>query len=464
MKTRFSRYLFSDGERARPGRCERRPRRSHVCLQSTWSGRPHAFCSARGAPNGSRRRLPSPSLNRYLSRFASGKLWLLRLATVLWLCANHAALGTIADPRPFEFVQPDGSTIVLYLRGDEFFHWNEDTNGFTVVLQNGRYVYARTNLQNQVVPTTFEVGKMDPRAAGLTPRALPPRELRPPNLNQGLRPYRPWAVPKGVPGKRIAANGVVKNLVILCKFSDHTLGVQTRAPSDYNILFNQTGGDPVLAPTGSVRDAYKENSYAIVDIQSTVIGWVNLPQTMAYYAGTNNGLGQDYPNNAKKMIQDALAAADPVVDFGQFDTDNDGYVDAIDIIHSGYGAEQGGAPANSIWSHKSNLPSDWTSADTNALGQLVKVSLYHTEPAFFGINGTNITRIGVICHETGHFFGLPDLYDTDSSSDGIGSWGLMGNSWGFDGSQTNPPHFCAWSKIFLGWTAPYNRLTPALTI
>ena len=27
--------------------------------------RPHAFCSARGAPNGSRRRLPSPSLNGY---------------------------------------------------------------------------------------------------------------------------------------------------------------------------------------------------------------------------------------------------------------------------------------------------------------------------------------------------------------------------------------------------------------
>ena len=378
------------------------------------------------------------------------------LAIMLWLSMNQLVHGIIADPQPFEHVQPDGSRINLYLRGDEFFHWHEDTNGFTVVLQNGRYVYARLNAQNQLVPTPWQAGGVDPLTVGLAPRALPPRELRPQNLNRESAPYRPWAAAKGLPGKKVAANGTVRNLVILCKFSDHTLGVQTRAPGDYNVLFNQIGGDPVLAPTGSVRDAYKENSYGIVDLQSTVLAWVTLPQPMAYYAGTNNGLGGDYPNNAKKMIQDALALADGLVDFGQFDTDNDGYVDAIDIIHSGYGAEQGGAPANSIWSHKSNLPSDWVSADNNGNGVKVKVNLYHTEPALFGTSGTNITRIGVVCHETGHFFGLPDLYDTDSSSDGIGSWCMMANSWGFSGDQLNPPHYSAWCKIFLGWTSAYE--------
>jgi hypothetical protein len=142
------------------------------------------------------------------------------------------------------------------------------------------------------------------------------------------------------------------------------------------------------------------------------------------------------------------------VDFAQFDTDNDGYVDAIDFIHSGYGAETNGAPPNSIWSLKWNLPNDWVSAENNANGVSVKVNNFHTEPALWGTTGTAITRIGVICHETGHFFGLPDLYDTDYSSDGIGSWCLMANSWGFDNGQTHPPHLSAWCKAFLGWVTP----------
>ena len=39
--------------------------------------------------------------------------------------------------------------------------------------------------------------------------------------------------------------------------------------------------------------------------------------------------------------------------------------------------------------------------------------------------------IGVFVHEMGHgFWNLPDLYDTDGSSEGIGSWSLMaGGSW-----------------------------------
>lgn len=385
-------------------------------------------------------------------------------AALVWLLSTAIAGAVIADPRPFDFTQPDGTKITLRLHGDEFFHWQEDAEGFTVIREGNLFVYATLDRENRLQPTIWNVGQIDPRTVGLVPRLLPPRELRPANTHNNLELHRPWLSARPRTGAKIAALGTVRNLVILCKFSDHVFDQHTLPAWNYDVLFNTPGGDPVLAPTGSVRDAYLENSYNLVTLQSTVLAWVTLPQTQAYYAGTNSGLGGDYPNSAKKMVEDALALADPLVDFAQFDNDNDGKIDAITIIHSGHGAEVNGSPTNSIWSHQGSLANDWSSADNNSGGVKVKVREYHTEPALRDASETNITRIGVICHELGHFFGLPDLYDTDYTSRGLGSWCMMANSWGFTLDGLQPPHFSAWCKAVLGWTTPFESLDPATFI
>ncbi|MEP0843174.1 MAG: M6 family metalloprotease domain-containing protein, partial [Phycisphaerae bacterium] len=223
--------------------------------------------------------------------------------------------------------------------------------------------------------------------------------------------------------------------------ADHT-SAMTRPKSDYEILFNTVGGHPQLAPTGSVKDLFAENSYGKLNLQSTVVGWVQLSKGEKYYSGGTGDL------RAQEMVLEALALADPLVNFNDFDTNNDGWIDAVDIIHSGYGAEADGN-RDRIWSHKWEMNPVFTSAEG------VRVSLYHTEPALWGSSGTEIVHFGVIAHETGHYFGLPDLYDTDATaSAGAGSWCMMANAWGFGGQQLDPPHFSAWSKAFLGWVTP----------
>ena len=69
----------------------------------------------------------------------------------------------------------------------------------------------------------------------------------------------------------------------------------------------------------------------------------------------------------------------------------------------------------------------YTTNDTNALGIQVKVDDYIIQPALSGSTGNKMIEIGIFCHEFGHVLGLPDLYDTDDSSPGIGEWGLMGS-------------------------------------
>jgi hypothetical protein len=67
-----------------------------------------------------------------------------------------------------------------------------------------------------------------------------------------------------------------------------------------------------------------------------------------------------------------------------------------------------------------------------------------------------LVHIGVFAHELGHILGLPDLYDTDNSSYGLGYWSIMAHgSWNNDGKT--PAHFDAWCKKTLGW-ANVNQL------
>jgi hypothetical protein len=70
--------------------------------------------------------------------------------------------------------------------------------------------------------------------------------------------------------------------------------------------------------------------------------------------------------------------------------------------------------------------------------------------------GGHQATIGILTHELSHDIGLPDLYDTDGSSEGVGNWSVMGaGSWGRLSYYGDcPVHPDAWSKIQQGWVTP----------
>ncbi|MDP8238415.1 MAG: M6 family metalloprotease domain-containing protein [Candidatus Hatepunaea meridiana] len=203
--------------------------------------------------------------------------------------------------------------------------------------------------------------------------------------------------------------------------------------------------------TGSMRDYYLEVSGGVFETIGMATCWYRAPEPLSYYCNYDGEEGTDddhglgaYPHNVQKLVEDVLELADDDVDFSEYDNDENGVIDGLFIVHAGPGAETQGRNPNYIWSHK------WQIARQER--DDVAISTYSMEPQ----DGA----IGVFSHEYGHVLGLPDLYDTDYTSQGIGDWGIMsGGSWGHrpgDPPGTCPVHMCAWSKLQLDWADLHN--------
>jgi immune inhibitor A len=230
-------------------------------------------------------------------------------------------------------------------------------------------------------------------------------------------------------------------LCVLVDFSDKP-ATTNAAFFDTLMFFNRTG---------TVRNYFREVSYDAFDLVTvnlpSAIGWKRAPQTYAYYCGDYNGCGT-YPQNSQKLVEDIITLIDPIVDFSQYDNNGDGWIEGLVIVHTGSGAELTGS-SNDIWSHQ------WGITPVRKDGKWI--STYSIQPEYWYSPTPGDMTCGVFAHELGHaLFGLPDLYDTDYTSRGVGQWSLMAaGSW--NGSLgSSPAHLDAWSRIQCGFATATN--------
>lgn len=223
-------------------------------------------------------------------------------------------------------------------------------------------------------------------------------------------------------------------IALLVDFSDNK---GTRPAAEFQkMLFDP--GNP-----NSMTNIYREMSYGNLEVTGEVVGYVRAPKPYSFYTAGESGTASNYPQNTPGLLVDALTEFCKGDDLKRFDTDGDGFVDGIFLIHAGGGAEASQDPVkrkDMIWSHKWTLPQAFENKG-------VKVFAYSTEPE----DG----KVGVFSHEFGHVLGLPDLYDTSYRSEGVGNWCLMGGgSWGGGGSK--PTRMSCWCLSKLGWIKPVN--------
>ena len=245
--------------------------------------------------------------------------------------------------------------------------------------------------------------------------------------------------------------GTKRGLVILVEFPDVPFNF---SKTDIDPLFNEKNHKDDVN-SGSVHDYFYECSYGQFNFTFDVVGPVMMPQPLAYY-GKNNTFGNDI--RPATMAGEAIRSVAAGLDFHPYDWDDDGEVEQVFIIHSGYDEAQTRVNEQ-IWSHAWALSEAQQDNDGNGPVMVdgLIIDKYATTAELQGKSGHTLFGIGTACHEFSHCFGLPDTYNTVSQSQFcMDLWDIMdfGEYGGANLNGGTPTAYTAYERMFCGWLKP----------
>lgn len=343
-----------------------------------------------------------------------------KLLVIIWLMTLTVLAGAgPAIPRPVKIVQPDGSTIVVRIHGDEYFSWYTSEDGRTV----------------------YEMGE---------DKWLRPSSMHSVKQKLALRP-RAHIGSWGNNGNGLGNRHIP---VFLVEFSDFFF--QEGAATYFNRALNEQGFSD-NGQYGSVNDYYVDASYGLFTPEFDVYGPIRLERS--YYEKVDGDSIRNFLKAAMALTE-AMIELDPSVDFSGYDYDNDGYIDSACLICPGMDQSWGGGP-DAIWGHQGGLqnnhqlPNDILNRTYD--GKKVNTYFYSSEIHW---DGVSFCTIGEFCHEFGHSIGLPDLYDVDSEQNGNARnphyWDIMANG----PYKQCPPSMSALERYLLGYIKELEPIDP----
>lgn len=367
-----------------------------------------------------------------------------------------SVLGAPARKGQTMLTQPDGTTFLSTLVGDEFARIRQTSEGHAIIQgSDGWWYYAEYDQDGLRYSSGHKVGSHTPEDVlnrskvipykAITERAALRRSETARFADEELIKFRNLTMP---PTKSEPA--VKHGLVILAEFKDVRFK-HTR--DDFRKLLTEEGYD-LNGATGSAIEYFNDQFGGKVRFSFDVSPVVTLPFNRIYYGGN----GSDGTDKAPaEMVRDACRLADEKIDFSIYDDDKDGRVDNVFIFYAG-SDEAEGAPEECLWSHSWYVYSgagitvelDGVMIDSYACTS--EISRRYTSNGKFN---EYLTSIGTFCHEYSHTFGLPDFYDTDYETEGGWAAGLWGCTSLMDSGNTNnngntPPNFNAIERELLG--------------
>ena len=385
----------------------------------------------------------------------------LSLIVCLMLC-SLTTWAAKAESIPVQVRQADGSVITVILRGDEHINWYTTLDGVLLVqgADNNYYIgkveksgnlIATQQLAHEALTRSQAecnlIAKQDKekffayvnKIAEESENAYNNSPLtRGPIIDSGYGgvPYFPHT-------------GSPKALVILAEFQDTTFTIQDTKEIFTNYLTNEGHfSDTRYGQNQNYKGVlgyFKDCSYGKFTPEFNVVGPVKLPKEQTYY-----GEGDD---NIEALMEDACSAIDNIVNFADYDANNDGMVDLVYVIYAGYSANYSGNKETDIWPKSSivNISNTYDGKSIHRYG--VSNELAGDENKTKGKE--KINGIGLFCHEFSHTLGLPDIYAyrtpaENQDNQGMEFWDIMDGGTEVRNGRV-PASYLAWEREVMGW-------------
>lgn len=390
--------------------------------------------------------------------------------SLLVVCFVQTTFAIPAYPKPLKVKQADGSWLTIQMRGDEHGHYVLTSDGIPLVFNARQENYEYADWKDgkvqasgiKAVEASERTAKVKAFVESLDKSAILEsfKRARLQQLQQTLSSRRNASLKAGSNPQKEKLNnfptiGEVHSLVILVQFADTKFStVGSDAYQFFNNMLNEPGFTYSNGANGSARDFYLNSSNGRFQPQFDVIGPVTLPEKYSYY-GANQGSSVDNPARLEQFVREACTLADPLVDFSQYDHNQDGYIDNIYFFYAGKGEADSG-DGNAIWPHSayySDMAKDAGLSETSLKLDGVEVGNYTCSNE---INGTLITPqpagIGTFVHEFGHVLGLADHYDVNygMTTFAPGSFDTMAQA-SYNNNGNTPAAFSAYERACLGW-------------
>uniref|UniRef100_A0AB33J028 Peptidase M6-like domain-containing protein n=1 Tax=Prevotella sp. GTC17259 TaxID=3236795 RepID=A0AB33J028_9BACT len=369
------------------------------------------------------------------------------------------AWGAKVFNEPFSTTQSDGTTLLVSGHGDEHVSWYTTSDGAILVHVGFDYYIGKIDSYGNLTASTQLAHEAEHRSA--TEQALVDNQDRDAFYQKTTGTWtnkiRTREVVRST-DKYFPHLGSPKALVILAEFQDTVFKINhpIEAYKEYlNADVLSDFGNNNTSNISSIRGYFKAMSKGKFTPQFDVFNTIiKLDNNLSYY-GANSGGRKD---NIGALITEACQKADALgVDFSQYDSDNDGYVDLVYIIYAGYSESWSGNSSDAIWPKSGATPGGTYDGKT-VYRYGVSNELYGN-PATVKKQGKYlINGIGLFAHEFSHCLGLPDFYATTAApletqkanNQSLEYWSLMDTGEYLKNGYA-PAAYTAWEREALEW-------------